>query len=186
MAPESVAAVNPPAVKADKRSRNARLVIESIFCFYSARKLVAESSISFRSRCLALARFTCAVILRPALAGEIVAELSPLRWPARQQFTITKRRLFGLALLWFCLVAFNPTVSLRRSNPISIWSLFVRFPRMSRICFLARLRAAKHPTFEFAFRLEPIVQITAWLFAAFEIDLVCATSDFLITRRVPY
>ena len=72
MAPESVAAVTPPAVKADKRSRNARLVIESIFCVYSARKLVAESSISFRSRCLALARFMCVVILRPALAGEIV------------------------------------------------------------------------------------------------------------------
>ena len=50
---------------------------------------------------------------------------------------------------------------------------------------LARLRAAKHAALEFAFGLEPIVQITAWLFAAFEIDFVCATSDFLITRRVP-
>ena len=38
-------------------------------------------------------------------------------------------------------------------------SLFVRYPRMSRISFLARLRAAKYPAFEFAFRLEPIVQI---------------------------
>jgi len=64
-------------------------------------------------------------------------------------------------------------------------SLFVRYPRMSRISFLARLRAAKYPAFEFAFRLEPIVQITAWLFAAFEVDFVCATSDFLVTRRVP-
>jgi hypothetical protein len=59
---------------------------------------------------------------------------------------------------------------------------------MSRIPLLARLRAAKHPAFafEFAFRLEPIVQLTAWLFAAFEINFVCATPDFLITRRVPY
>jgi hypothetical protein len=46
--------------------------------------------------------------------------------------------------------------------------------RMSRINFLARLRAAKRPTCEFAFPLEPIVEITAWLFAAFEIDFVCA------------
>ena len=53
---------------------------------------------------------------------------------------------------------------------------------MSRIPFLARLRAPKHPTFEFAFGLEPIVQLTAWLFAAFEVDFVCATSDFLVTR----
>jgi len=36
-------------------------------------------------------------------------------------------------------------------------------PRMSRIRFLARLRVPKHPTFEFAFGLEPIVQLTAWL-----------------------
>jgi hypothetical protein len=56
---------------------------------------------------------------------------------------------------------------------------------MPRIPFLARLRAAKHPVFEFAFRLEPIIQIMAWLFAAFEIDFVCAASDFLITRRDP-
>ncbi len=55
-------------------------------------------------------------------------------------------------------------------------------PRMSRIPFLARLRAPKHPAFEFALRLEPIVQLTAWLFAAFEVDFVCATSDFLVTR----
>ena len=38
---------------------------------------------------------------------------------------------------------------------------------MSRILFLARLRVPKRPTFEFAFGLEPIVQLTAWLFAAF-------------------
>ncbi len=53
---------------------------------------------------------------------------------------------------------------------------------MSRIPFLARLRAPKHPAFEFALRSEPIVQLTAWLFAAFEVDFVCATSDFLVTR----
>ena len=50
---------------------------------------------------------------------------------------------------------------------------------------LAGLRAAKHAAFEFAFGLEPIVHIMAWLFAAFEIDFVGAKSDFFITRRVP-
>jgi hypothetical protein len=65
-------------------------------------------------------------------------------------------------------------------------SPFVLYPPMSRISLLARLRAPKHPAFEFAFRLEPIVQLTAWLFAAFEIDFVCPTSDLLATRRVPY
>jgi hypothetical protein len=34
--------------------------------------------------------------------------------------------------------------------------------------------------------LEPIVQIAAWLLAAFEIEFVGATSDFLLTRRVHY
>ena len=54
------------------------------------------------------------------------------------------------------------------------------------VAFLAGLGAAKHAALEFAFGLEPIVQIMAWFFAAFEIDFVGATSDFLITRRVPY
>ena len=63
-------------------------------------------------------------------------------------------------------------------------SPFVLYPPMSRIPFLARLRAPKHPAFEFAFRLEPIVQLMAWLFAAFEIDFVCAASDSLVARRV--
>jgi hypothetical protein len=57
---------------------------------------------------------------------------------------------------------------------------------MSRIPLLARLRARECPAFELAFGLEPIVQITAWLFAAFEIDFVGATSDFFVTRGVPY
>jgi hypothetical protein len=48
------------------------------------------------------------------------------------------------------------------------------------------VRAPKHSTFEFAFRLEPIVQVTARLFSAFEIDLVGATSDFLNMRGVVY
>jgi hypothetical protein len=56
---------------------------------------------------------------------------------------------------------------------------------MLRIPCLARLRAPKPCAFEFAFRLEPIVQIVALLFAAFEIDFVGATSDFLLTRQVP-
>jgi hypothetical protein len=38
---------------------------------------------------------------------------------------------------------------------------------------------------EFSFGLKPIVQIMVWLFAAFEIDFVCATSDVLVTRRFP-
>src|ERR1700730_16673708 len=54
------------------------------------------------------------------------------------------------------------------------------------VCFLAGLRARKHSTFEFPFGLEPIVQVTAWLLAAFEIDFVGATPDILFTRRVPY
>ncbi len=66
------AAETPPTVKADKRSRNPRLVCESIFCVYSARKSVAESSISFCGRCLALARFTWAAVSRPAFVGKIV------------------------------------------------------------------------------------------------------------------
>jgi Glycosyl hydrolases family 16 len=52
---------------------------------------------------------------------------------------------------------------------------FRPYPAMSRMRVLARLRVPKHPTFEFAFGLEPIIQLTAWLFAAFEIDFVCAT-----------
>src|SRR5712664_1960818 len=55
-----------------------------------------------------------------------------------------------------------------------------------QIPFLARLRAAKHAAFEFTFGLEPIVQLTAWLFAAFEIDFVCATPDFLVAPRLLY
>jgi hypothetical protein len=38
---------------------------------------------------------------------------------------------------------------------------------MSAILFLARLRVPKRPTFEFAFGLESIVQLTAGFFAAF-------------------
>ena len=44
----------------------------------------------------------------------------------------------------------------------------------------------KHSVFEFAFGLEPIVQLKAWLFAAFKIDFIRATSDFLVTHRVLY
>jgi hypothetical protein len=59
----------------------------------------------------------------------------------------------------------------------------VVFGSNGHISFLARsLRPPKRALFEFAFRLEPIVQLIAWVFAAFEIDLVCATSDLLVTR----
>jgi hypothetical protein len=46
------------------------------------------------------------------------------------------------------------------------------------------MRAAKHLAFEFAFGLEQIGQLAAWLFAAFQIDFVCAAPDYLFTRRV--
>lgn len=39
---------------------------------------------------------------------------------------------------------------------------------------LTRVRARKCPAFEFTFGLEPIVQVTAWFFAARDIDFVCA------------
>jgi hypothetical protein len=57
---------------------------------------------------------------------------------------------------------------------------------MSQIPFLTRLLAPKRPAFEFAFGLEPIVQLAALLFASFKIDFICATSDFLVGSRVPY
>src|SRR6266852_9148994 len=46
---------------------------------------------------------------------------------------------------------------------------------MSRIPLLARLCARECPAFELAFRLEPIVQVTARLSSAFEVDFVGAT-----------
>jgi hypothetical protein len=39
--------------------------------------------------------------------------------------------------------------------------------------------------FELAFGLEPIVKLTAWFFAAFQIDFICAASDCLVMRQVP-
>jgi len=57
---------------------------------------------------------------------------------------------------------------------------------MSRIAYLARVRARESPALEFFFGLEPIVQIAPWFSAAFEIDFVGATSDFLVTHGVPY
>jgi hypothetical protein len=64
----------------------------------------------------------------------------------------------------------------------------VRLRRPSRragILYLAGLGARKCAAFEFAFGLEPIVQLTAWLFTAFEIDFVGAKPDCLVRRRVP-
>jgi hypothetical protein len=49
-----------------------------------------------------------------------------------------------------------------------------------------RLCARKHRRLEFAFGLEPIVQLTVRLFAALEIDFVSAASDVLVTRRFLY
>ena len=59
-------------------------------------------------------------------------------------------------------------------------------PSTSGNSFLARLRATKQPAFEFALRLEPIVQITARFLTAFEIDLVCAKSDLLLALRASH
>jgi hypothetical protein len=56
--------------------------------------------------------------------------------------------------------------------------------RRAGILYLAGLGARKCPAFEFAFGLEPIVEITAWLLAAFEIEFVGAKSDFLVRHRV--
>jgi len=74
----------------------------------------------------------------------------------------------------------------QKEGPDVHMSPFVLYPRVPRISFLACLHAPKLPAFELALRLEPIVQLAAGLFAAFEIDCVCATSDFLMTHRVPY
>jgi hypothetical protein len=57
--------------------------------------------------------------------------------------------------------------------------------RRAGIFYLARLGARKRSALEFAFGLEPIVQITAWLLAAFEIDFVGAKSDCLLRHSVP-
>lgn len=38
--------------------------------------------------------------------------------------------------------------------------------------------------FELVFGLEPIIQFTARLPAAFEVDFICAAPDLLVTRRV--
>src|SRR2546425_10914489 len=80
-----------------------------------------------------------------------------------------------------CAAGVNPTVN--PSGRADVYMSLVLYPRMLHTRFLARLR--KPTTFELAFGLEPIVQLTPRLFAAFEIDFVCAKSDFLVTRRVP-
>src|SRR5882724_149998 len=80
-----------------------------------------------------------------------------------------------------CAAGVNPTVN-RRDRADAYMSL-VHYPRMLHTRFLARLR--KPTTLEFAVGSEPIVQLTPWLSAAFEIDFVFATSDFLVTRRAP-
>jgi hypothetical protein len=54
------------------------------------------------------------------------------------------------------------------------------------ICCLARLSTQYQDVLKFPFGAEPIVQIVAWLLTAFEVDFICATSDLLVTQRVPY
>jgi hypothetical protein len=63
----------------------------------------------------------------------------------------------------------------------------VRLKRPARragILYLAGLGARECAAFELAFGLEPIVQVTAWLLAAFEINFVGAKSDCLVRHRV--
>src|SRR5438046_10715132 len=81
-----------------------------------------------------------------------------------------------------CAAGVNPTVN--PSGRADVYMSLFLYPRMLHTRVLARLR--KPTSFEFAFGLEPIVQLTPWVFAAFEIDFVCATSDFLVTRRAPW
>src|SRR5258708_17875543 len=56
----------------------------------------------------------------------------------------------------------------------------------NRIAFLARLPAPKLPVLEFVFGFEPIVQFTVGLFPTFKIDVICATSHFLVTCQILY
>jgi hypothetical protein len=57
--------------------------------------------------------------------------------------------------------------------------------RMPRIPFLAHLCTQNQPVFQFVLGLQPIVQLTPWLFATFKIDFIRPPPDFLFTRRVP-
>jgi len=59
------------------------------------------------------------------------------------------------------------------------------FVREGRGFFLIGLLRPKRPTFEFPFRLEPIVQAPAVFSAAFNVELVCATSDFCVKPDFP-
>src|SRR5258707_11261091 len=59
------------------------------------------------------------------------------------------------------------------------------FPN-NRIAFLARLPAPKLPVLAFGFGFEPIVQFTVGLFPTVKIDVICATSDFLVTSQLLY
>ena len=59
-------------------------------------------------------------------------------------------------------------------------------PRAYRTLLLDPLSATKQPVGKFEFGLKPVVQLTAWLLAAFEIDLVRANPDLLLTRLFYY
>src|SRR6202040_3015097 len=66
-------------------------------------------------------------------------------------------------------------------KPEDMVLLLVREGRGSLLIGLLR---PKRPTFEFPFRLEPIVQVPAVFSAAFNVELVCATSDFRVKLQV--
>ncbi len=56
----------------------------------------------------------------------------------------------------------------------------IRKPHEKHAC-LTKQSDLPDSVFAFSKQLKPIVHITAWLFAAFHIDLVCARSYFLVT-----
>jgi len=55
---------------------------------------------------------------------------------------------------------------------------------MSRMPFLGPLLAPEFPALQFTFGLEPVIQITARLLAAFKVYFVCAASDFLLASWI--
>src|SRR5712671_4622690 len=49
---------------------------------------------------------------------------------------------------------------------------------------LGRLAFLRHATIELVFGLQPIIKLTAWKAAAFEIDFICAEPDLFKTWSV--
>jgi hypothetical protein len=62
--------------------------------------------------------------------------------------------------------------------------LDLRSQRSDRVPFLYPQLAPEFPALQFTFGLEPVIQIAARLYAAFEVNFVCASSDFLLGRWI--